>query len=141
MVEQILNNNEILAIILRNSYKNDGIEFFTPEYFSQQLAFMHHKQGNIIQPHFHNIIKKEILDTQEILFIKKGKIKVNFYNKENIFLFSNILETGDIILLVTGGHGFEMLEDTDLIEIKQGPYAGNDDKTRFIPKYYNKDDI
>ena len=131
MAEQITHNNQIIAIIIKHDYSNKGITFFTPNDFSQQLAYMNHPQGKKIQPHVHNIVKREVLYTKEALFIKNGKIRVDFYTDEQEYVCSRILESGDIILLASGGHGFEMLEDTEMFEIKQGPYAGENDKTRF----------
>jgi len=131
MQEQITYNNQILAIIVKNNYKNNGITFFTPDDFSQQLAYMNHPKGKTIQPHVHNIVKREVLYTKEVLFIKKGKLKCDFYSDDKEYVCSRELESGDIILLAAGGHGFEMLEDTEMFEIKQGPYAGENDKTRF----------
>jgi len=87
----------------------------------------------IIPPHIHNPISREVQWTQEVLFVKKGKVRVDFYDENKNYLKSTILETGDIILLAHGGHGFEMLEDTEIIEVKQGPYAGEMDKIRFEP--------
>jgi hypothetical protein len=134
MIEHITHNNQILAIIIKHDYTNQGITFFTPDDFSQQLAYMNHPKGKTIQPHVHNIVKREVLYTKEVLVIKKGKIRTDFYTDEQEYICSRSLETGDIILLAAGGHGFEMLEDTEMYEIKQGPYAGENDKTRFIPK-------
>jgi len=131
MQEQVTHNNQILAIIIKNNYSNNGITFFTPDDFSQQLAYMNHSKGKVIQPHVHNIVKREVLYTKEVLYIKKGKIKTDFYTDEKEYICSKILESGDIILLASGGHGFEILEDTEMFEIKQGPYAGENDKTRF----------
>ena len=132
-MEQITYNKQILAIIIRHDYSNKGITFFTPDDFSQQLAYMNHPQGKIIEPHVHNVVKREILYTKEVLFIKKGKIRTDFYSDDKEYICSRILESGDMILLATGGHGFEMIEDTEMFEIKQGPYAGENDKTRFKP--------
>ena len=131
MLDQITHNNQILAIIIKHDYSNNGITFFTPDDFSQQLAYMNHPQGKIIQPHVHNIVKREVLYTKEVLFIKKGKIRTDFYSDDKEYVCSRTLESGDIILLAAGGHGFEMLEDTEMFEVKQGPYAGENDKTRF----------
>jgi mannose-6-phosphate isomerase-like protein (cupin superfamily) len=130
-MEQIIHNDEILAIIIRHTYTNKGITFFTPSDYSQQLAYMNHPQGKTIQPHVHNIVRREVLYTKEVLFIKKGKIRVDFYTDKEEYICSRILETSDIILLAAGGPGFEMLEDTEMFEVKQGPYAGENDKTRF----------
>jgi hypothetical protein len=133
MPEQIIHNSIILAIIIRHNYTGQGITFFTPDDFSQQLAYMNHPKGKVIQPHVHNIVKREVLYTKEVLVIKKGKIRTDFYSDEQEYICSRMLETGDLLLLAAGGHGFEMLEDTEMYEIKQGPYAGENDKTRFVP--------
>jgi mannose-6-phosphate isomerase-like protein (cupin superfamily) len=131
MIEKIINKNQILAIILRANYKSEGIEFFTPNNFSQQLGYMNRPKGHQIKPHLHNNIIRTVEYTNEVLFIKSGKVKVNFYDENKVFLKSETLEKGDFILLAKGGHGFEMLETSEMIEIKQGPYAGDSDKTRF----------
>ena len=131
MIYKILNKNEIFAIILRKKYKSEGIEFFTPNNFSQQLGYMNRPKGHIIPPHFHNKVKRTVEYTNEVLFIKTGKVKVNFFDENKIYFQSELLEEGDFILLVKGGHGFEMIEASEIIEIKQGPYAGDNDKTTF----------
>jgi|SRR6476661_7794202 len=123
-----------LAIIVYNDFNKPGIHFFTENEWSQQLAYMNHPKGKIIDPHVHNPVKREVHYTQEVLFIKRGRLRVDFYNNEQQFLESRILEKGDVILLMTGGHGFEILEEVEMIEVKQGPYAGDADKVRFIPK-------
>ena len=133
MIQYITNNNLLLSIIVRHKFQKNGIEFFTPPEFSQQLAYMKRPKDYIIPPHIHNPISREVQWTQEVLFVKKGKVRVDFYDENKNYLKSTILETGDIILLAHGGHGFEMLEDTEIIEVKQGPYAGEMDKIRFEP--------
>lgn len=132
MIEQITYHNQLLALILSNKFDEPGIHFFTPNDLSQQLAYMHHPTGKIIQPHVHNPVTREVQYTQEVLFIKKGKLRVDFYNNQQEYLESHLLEAGDVLLLVTGGHGFEVLEEIEMIEVKQGPYVGEQDKTRFI---------
>lgn len=131
MVENIKHNDKLLAIILSSSFDKPGIHFFTPNNLSQQLAYMHHPSGKIIEPHVHNPISREVEYTLEVLFIKKGKLRVDFYSEEKIYLESRILNGGDTILLATGGHGFEVLEEIEMIEVKQGPYTDDKDKTRF----------
>ncbi len=133
MIKEITHNNQLFAIIISNRYSESGIHFFTPDDFSQQLAFMKHPGGKIIQPHVHNPVPREVHFTKEVLFIRKGKIRVDFYTDQQQYIESHILETGDVILLSEGGHGFEILEETEMIEVKQGPYAGEMDKTRFEP--------
>ncbi len=90
-------------------------------------------QGYVIEPHVHNPVQREVSYTKEVLFIKSGKLRVDFYDDHKNYIESKILITGDVILLSTGGHGFEMLEKSEIIEVKQGPYAGDADKTRFEP--------
>jgi mannose-6-phosphate isomerase-like protein (cupin superfamily) len=132
MIEQITYQNQLLALIVSRKFDKPGIHFFTPNELSQQLAYMKHPVGKVIQPHVHNPVLREVQYTQEVLFIRKGKLRVDFYNNEQKYLESRILEDGDVILLVTGGHGFEVLEEIEMIEVKQGPYVGEQDKTRFI---------
>ena len=124
-------NDQILAMIIKNEYSCDGINFITPNDYSQQMAYMHHEKGHIIVPHVHNEVKREIYYTKEVLVIKKGKLRCDFFSDERQYIKSVMLNSGDIILLVSGGHGFECIEETSMVEIKQGPYAGDADKTRF----------
>ena len=131
-IEFIQNNDIILAIIIPHDHVEDGLNFITPENFSQQLAYMHHPAGKIIQPHIHKPLKREVSYTQEVLVIKKGKLRVDFYTPDEVYIISRILVGGDTILLASAGHGFEVLEEIEMIEIKQGPYGGHDtDKIRF----------
>ena len=123
--------NETLGIIIRHDYDKSGISFFTPDDFSQQLAYMHHPKGHIILPHVHNIVKREVLYTKECLVMKSGKLRCDFYSDNQQYIESTIVTGGDVILLVSGGHGFECLEEVEMFEIKQGPYAGENDKVRF----------
>jgi len=131
MIEQITHNNVLLAIIVSHKYDEKGINFFTPDEFSQQLAFMRHPKGKSIAPHVHNPVKREVHFTKEVLLLRKGKLRVDFYTNEQTYIKSRILESGDLILLSEGGHGFEVLEEIEMFEIKQGPYAGEGDKIRF----------
>lgn len=131
MLEEIKNGDQTLALIIRRSFSKPGISFVTPAEFTQQLAYMNHPAGKLIQPHVHNAVPREIVYTNEVLFIKRGKLRVDFYTQTKEYLHSRILEAGDVLLLAAGGHGFEVLEEIEMIEIKQGPYAGDSDKIRF----------
>jgi hypothetical protein len=131
MIENILHEEKLLAVIIRADFKKEGIEFFTPNDFSQQLAYMNRPKGYVIDPHVHNLVLREVTLTQEVLYIKSGKVKVDFYDDNKVYISSTILNMGDVILLAAGGHGFEMLQDSEMIEVKQGPYVGDMDKTRF----------
>ena len=131
LIENIIHGLDPIALIIRAEFKEPGVHFFTPPNFSQQVAFMKHSVGKKIAPHIHNMVSRQVLYTQEVLFIRQGRVKVNLYSSMKEFIDSRILETGDVILLCGGGHSFEMLEETSMIEVKQGPYSGEDDKTRF----------
>jgi mannose-6-phosphate isomerase-like protein (cupin superfamily) len=133
MIEKIIWDGKLLALILRANYRQDGIHFFTPDDFSQQLGYMNRPEGYVIPPHVHNPVPREVQYTKEVLFIKSGRVRVDFYDEEQNYLESRSLFQGDVILLAFGGHGFKMLEASEIIEVKQGPYAGEADKTRFEP--------
>ena len=139
MIEYIKHNNIELAIIIRSNYQRDyGIEFVTPSHYSQQLGYMKREADYIIEPHVHNSLKREVHYTKEVLLIKKGKIRVDFYSENKKYIKSNILNSGDVILLSFGGHGFYFIEESEIIEVKQGPYAEEKDKTKFNPVKNNK---
>jgi mannose-6-phosphate isomerase-like protein (cupin superfamily) len=133
MIEEIRDGDAVMALILRRDYKADGIKFLTPDSYSQQLGYMNRPEGYVIKPHVHNLALREVHYTNEVLFIKSGKVRVDFYGVDQQYRESRVLETGDIILLIVGGHGFEMLEASEIVEVKQGPYVGEHDKIRFEP--------
>lgn len=133
MLTRITHQDKELALIIRHTFHKDGIEFLTPSTYSQQIGYMNRPAGYVIAPHVHNPVPREVQFTKEVLFIKSGKLRVDFYADDQTYLESTILNSGDVILLAFGGHGFEMLEPTEIIEVKQGPYAGDADKTRFLP--------
>ena len=130
-MQKIEHDNKLLAIIIPHDFHSEGVHFCTPGEFSQQLAFMHHPAGHVIDAHVHNTIPREVFYTQEVLFIRKGKLEVDFYDDDKNYLESKILSDGDVIFLASGGHGFTVIEDLDMIEVKQGPYAQGLDKIRF----------
>ncbi len=131
MLEKIFSQNRLLALILRSEYTSEGIEFFTPAEFSQQLGYMNRPKGFSIIPHVHNFVNRDVELTQEVLFIKSGSLKMDIYDVDKKYIKSCILNKGDVVLLASGGHGFTMLEQTEIIEVKTGPHLGDKDKTRF----------
>lgn len=131
MVEKIIQNSKLIAIIIRSSYHKDGIEFFSPKDFSQQLGYMKREKGYTVQPHYHILHQREVFLTQETLIVRSGKIRVDFYTDNHKLFEQKELSSGDVILLAEGGHGIEFLEESELIEIKQGPYMEKEDKVRF----------
>ena len=130
-MEIIKKKNKILAYIIRDNHKCEGVDFITPDEYSQQVAYMHHPAGKVIDAHVHNAVHRSVLYTQEVLFIKRGKLRVDFYDEYEDYLESRVLNPGDVLLLVSGGHGFKALEELEMVEVKQGPYSGDKDKTRF----------
>ena len=128
---KIEKKNKLLAMIIRHDYTSEGVNFVTSDEYSQQVAYMHHPTGKIIDAHVHNLIHRNVVFTQEVLIIKKGILRVDFYDEYEDYLESKDLYAGDMILLVSGGHGFQVLDEVEMIEVKQGPYAGENDKKRF----------
>lgn len=132
MVEEVKKKEKILAMIIRSNYQCEGVDFITPNEYSQQVAYMHHPTGKVIDAHVHNLVYRNVVFTQEVLIIKKGILRVDFYDEYEDYLESRDLHAGDIILLVSGGHGFKVIEEVEMVEVKQGPYSGEQDKKRFI---------
>ena len=131
MTEHVFVDGQLCAIIIPAKYDQPGIQFFTANELSQQLASMSYCAGRVIPAHTHNPVRREVSYTQETLFIRKGKVRVDFYTQQQEYRMSRILGAGDVILLICGGHGFEVLEALNMVEVKQGPYTGELDKSRF----------
>lgn len=119
------------AMVLRHDFRSDGIEFFTKDSDTLQLGYMRREKGYEIRPHIHRSVPRQVEFTNEVLVIKSGKVRVNFYDDAQVYQSSVDLDQGDFILLAECGHGFEMLEESEIVEVKQGPYAGEADKLRF----------
>jgi len=121
--ENISINGEVVAIIFSSAPIKLGVHFYVENEQSLQVGKQRRENGEIIEPHRHIPVKIEREETlQEVLYIEKGKVKITFYTDQWEEIDSRILNMGDMILLIKGGHGFEMLEETEMIEIKQGPY-------------------
>ena len=132
-VERIYNGKQFLGLIIRKDYHDLGIQFLTSDDFPQQLGYMNREKDYVIAPHVHNAVPRTIELTQEVLIIQKGKVRVDYYDDDKNYLESRIAYEGDIVYLGYGGHGFKMLEDSEIVEVKQGPYCGVNDKVRFEP--------
>lgn len=122
-----------LALVIRSSYGDPGINFVTGDESVHQLGVLKWPQGHLIDAHVHNPMTRTIDSTQEVLFIRSGRVRVDLYGEDRLYRSSLELASGDVIFLASGGHGFEVLEDADIVEVKQGPYRGEGEKTRFIP--------
>lgn len=136
MIERISSGDCLLAIIISDHISEEGCNFLTPDNFSQQLALIKHPAGAKIDPHVHNPVPREVIYTQEVLIIQKGALRVDFFDENRHYLENRVLRSGDVMLIAAGGHGFEVLEEVEMIEVKQGPYAGELDKTRFTSVQY-----
>jgi hypothetical protein len=126
-VEYLKSKKKLIAIIIKNNFKKKGINFLTPNKLSLQVGYMNHNKNHKIKPHHHLKQKRVVHNTNEILYIKKGKLRVNFFLNEKKFTH-RILSSGDLIAIVSGGHGFDIIEKTEIIEIKQGPFSKKKDK-------------
>ena len=131
IVKKITHGSALLAIVLHGDTPQNGIEFYTTDDSAQQIGAMSWAAGHIVTPHVHRQVERTVMRTQEVLIIKKGKVRMDLYDDEQNYLESHIAGAGDIIFLSSGGHGFTILEDTVMVEIKQGPYVGVQDKVRF----------
>ncbi len=116
------------AIVIRGSAKADKIEFYSPEDFPQQIGLMTRPKGYVVAGHVHNEVLRQITLTQEVLMIRSGRCEVTLLNPNSEKIQIELV-TGDVILLASGGHSIRMLDDTEILEVKQGPYLGPDDKT------------
>ena len=132
MVEKIYHKKKLYALIVKAKFrKKKGISFFTPNYTNQQFGYMKHDKGYLIKPHKHKKRTTKIFYTTEVIILFKGRLRVDFYDQKQKYLFSKIIKEKDIIMLVHGGHGFKVLKNIEMIEVKQGPYSKIKDKKKF----------
>ena len=140
MIENIIYKKKKLALIVRGKYrKKKGITFFTSKEATQQFGYMKHKKKYIIMPHVHKKRLTKIYYTTEVVLILKGILRVDFYTQFKKYLFSKVLKSKDLIMLISGGHGFKVLKNVEMIEIKQGPFNPSKDKKKF--KYIDDNKI
>jgi len=131
MIEYVMYKGSRLAIIIRSGHKSSGNEFLTPNEYSQQIGVARYPSGKKIQPHIHKRYQYPVFQPMETLVIQKGILQIDFYSPKKEFLESRTLQEGDVALLCGGGHGFTVVDDLKMVEIKQGPFAGDGDKERF----------
>jgi quercetin dioxygenase-like cupin family protein len=124
LFEEIASEGQVLAYIIRASIRSERTTFLTPPEFKQQVGFVVYPQGGEIHRHVHRPLKRHLEGTSEVLFVRSGRCEVDLYNTRHDFVATRELGAGDVVLLVDGGHGFRILEDTVFLEIKQGPYSG-----------------
>ena len=132
VVEVKSGDGTLIAIVIRKDFNPEGINFISKEDFPLQVGVSGYKKGSRIKPHVHLEKEIRINKVQEVIYVKKGSLRVDFYDLDADKFSSTTLSIGDTILFVDGGHGFEVLEDTEIIEVKQGPYSGKKDDKRFL---------
>ena len=138
MLIKITDDKRLIAYIIRKDFTQPGINFLTEGSSSLQVGILNHPKSTKIDAHTHQIHPRTIEDTQEVLFLRRGRLRVDFYTDQRHYLESVIMEAGDMLVLVSGGHGFEALEDIDMVEVKTGPYMETKDKIRFEPRLPDK---
>jgi uncharacterized protein with PhoU and TrkA domain len=131
MIEHITWKDKPLAYIVRAEVNPEKTTFLTPPEFNLQLGFVVYPAGGEITRHTHRPLERHIVGTYEVLVIRKGHCQIDIYSDDRELVATRELRTGDVMLMVGGGHGFRMLEDTIFLEVKQGPYTGIDEKERF----------
>jgi uncharacterized protein with PhoU and TrkA domain len=131
LVEKIMWGDVPLAYIIRGDLMPSRTTFLTPPQFKQQVGFVVYPAGGEIQRHVHRPLSRHLVGTSEVLIVRRGRCEIDIYNDDRELVATRELREGDIMLMVGGGHGFHMLEDTVFLEVKQGPYTGQDEKERF----------
>lgn len=131
MIKQFTHNNRLIALVIKKDFHKDGINFFTENSSTFQVANMSHKKETVVKAHVHNVVNRTISITQEVLILKKGSMRVDLYSDNKEYIESFIAQAGDIVFLPSGGHGIKCLSDIEMVEVKQGPYLGEQDKVRF----------
>jgi len=131
MIEHITWNGQPLCYIVRTGLNPEQTTFLTPPEFKQQVGYIVYPAGGEIARHVHRPLERHLVGTSEVLMVKKGRCLIDVYNDDHELVATRELHPGDVMLMVGGGHGFRMLEDTVLLEIKQGPYTGVEEKERF----------
>jgi hypothetical protein len=131
-MEYIRTKDDVLtSIIIRRDFQPTETTFVTQPELAQQVGFVVYPAGGVIKRHIHKNIDRQNISSSEALIIRKGKLEIDIFDQNKSLLVTRVLEAGDFVLMVSGGHGFRILEDTILLEIKLGPYAGVLDKELF----------
>ena len=130
-VEQITASGATLAVIIRSNVAPSVTTFFTPPEYKQQVGFVVYPAGGVVERHTHVPLARHLVGTSEVIVVRSGRCELDVYDDDRVLVATRTLEAGDVMLMVGGGHGFRMTEDTVLLEVKQGPYTGLDEKERF----------
>ena len=131
LVEHITWHGQHIATLIRADYQPDSTTFVTPDCYYQQSGFVVYPAGSQCPRHQHLPLQRHLVGTSEAILVRRGKVEVDLYAMDKSFICTRVLGENDLILLVSGGHGFRFQEDTVLLEIKQGPYTGLKEKETF----------
>jgi mannose-6-phosphate isomerase-like protein (cupin superfamily) len=129
--ERIESGGRPLAYIIRAAVMPERTTFVTPSDFKQQVGFVVYPAGGEIARHSHRPLERHIIGTSEVLIVRTGRAEIDIYDDDRSLVATRELGPGDVMIMVGGGHGFRILEDTVFLEVKQGPYTGIDEKERF----------
>jgi quercetin dioxygenase-like cupin family protein len=129
--ERIPAEGPLLALLLAGRDDPAETTFPTPDELNLQVGFVVYPAGGEIQRHDHRPLERQLVGTPEVLVVRSGRCEIDLYDHDRQYVATRELGAGDVILIAGGGHGFRMLEDTVLLEVKQGPYTGLDEKERF----------
>lgn len=127
-ISSVYDGSTLIALIIKNNYQPEGIQFVTPENLSQQVGFMTRPKGYVIAPHSHAVVPRNVETLSEVLIVKSGLVRCDLFSVCGEFMEACFLAAGDVIILNQGGHSFEFLEHSSLIEVKQGPFRPDDEK-------------
>ncbi len=131
-LKEIFDGEQLIAIIIPSDLEANGVKFITPHDFPFQVGILAHPAKTELKAHSHQKLKIKTDIFQEVLVIQTGKVEIDLYGMDNKLLKSVVLNTGDSILFVDGGHGLRTIEDAKILEIKQGPYPGDANAKNFI---------
>ena len=124
-------DNVLTSIIIRKEYQPTETTFVTSPDLAQQVGFVVYPPGGVIKRHIHKNVDRQNISSSEALIVRQGRLEIDIYDQNKVLLATRELQAGDFVLMVSGGHGFRILEATVLLEVKLGPYAGASDKELF----------
>lgn len=130
-IEVIKAGEQILCYVIRRSLQPEKTVFITPAESKQQVGFVVYKAGGVIKRHVHRSLERHLIGMSEVLVVRSGRCEIDVYDDQKNLITTRELSVGDVVIMAAGGHGFRILEDTTLLEIKQGPYLGTEDKELF----------
>lgn len=137
--EEIKYQGKLLAIIIHEKKLPAGVHFISPLNAPLQIGTIVKNKGEHIRPHIHNEPVRTVRETQEVLIMERGKMKIFIYAPSGKLVYEGVVKKGDKIFLAAGGHGFEILEKTVIFEVKQGPYPGYDKAKKYLDETHTHD--